>query len=70
MDSTYTLVPSGSIKPPSHAGLKWFLILVFGLVVVLGSMIAAFYFTHSDQMGVTVVRMEGTMVTGCRKHRQ
>ena len=27
-------------------------------------MIAAFYFTHGDQMGVKVVRMEGTMVTG------
>jgi protease-4 len=64
MDSTYTLVPSGPVKPPTHAGLKWFLILVFGLIVVLGSMIAAFYFTHGDQMGVTVVRMEGTMVTG------
>jgi len=64
MDSTYTMVPSGSVKPPSHAGLKWFLIIVFGLIVVLGMVIAVFYFTHADQMGVTVVRMEGTMVTG------
>jgi len=64
MDSTYTLVPTGSVKPPSPAGLKWFLILVFGLVIVLGGMIAAYYFTHGDQQGVTVVRMEGTMVTG------
>ncbi len=64
MDGTYTLVPSGSQKPPSSSGLKWFLILVFGLLVVTGSMIAAYYFTHGDQMGVTVVRMEGTMVTG------
>jgi protease-4 len=64
MDGTYTLVPSGSAKSPSHAGLKWLLIIVFGLIVVIGSMVAAFYFTHGDQMGVTVVRMEGTMVTG------
>ena len=64
MDGTYTLVPSGSVKPPSHSGLKWFLILIFGLVVIFGMMIAAFYYTHGDQMGVTVVRMEGTMVTG------
>jgi protease-4 len=64
MDGTYTLVPAGPANPPSHSGLKWFLILVFGLIVVLGSMIAAFYFTHADQMGVTVIRMEGTMVTG------
>ena len=64
MDGTYTLVPSGSVKPPTNSGLKWFLIIVFGLIVVTGCIVAAFYFTHSDQMGVTVVRMEGTMVTG------
>jgi len=64
MDGTYTLVPSGSVKPPSHSGLKWFLILVCGLIVVFGIIIAAFYYMHSDQLGVTVVRMEGTMVTG------
>jgi protease IV len=64
MDGTYTLVPSGAVKPPSHAGLKWFLIIVFGLVVVFGSIIALFYISHADQLGVTVVRMEGTMVTG------
>ena len=64
MDGTYTLVPSGSVKPPSHPGLKWFLILIFGLIVVFGIMITAFYYTHGDQMGVTIVRMEGTMVTG------
>ena len=64
MDGTYTLVPSGSVKTPTHSGLKWFLILIFGLIVIFGIMIAAFYYTHGDQMGVTVVRMEGTMVTG------
>ena len=64
MESTYTLVPSGSVKSPSRAGLKWFFILVLGLIVVSGIMIAAFYYTHGDQLGVTVVRMEGTMVTG------
>lgn len=64
MDGTYTLVPSGSVKPPSNSGLKWFLLIVFGLIIVIGCMVAAFYFSHSDQMGVTVVRMEGTMVTG------
>jgi protease-4 len=64
MDGTYTLVPSGSVKPPTNSGLKWFLLIVFGLIVVIGCIVAAFYFAHSDQMGVTVVRMEGTMVTG------
>ncbi|PKL68464.1 MAG: signal peptide peptidase SppA [Methanomicrobiales archaeon HGW-Methanomicrobiales-1] len=67
MDGTYTLVPSGSQKspsPPSHAGLKWLLIIVFGFIVAIGSIFAAYYVTHCDQMGVTVVRMEGTMMTG------
>lgn len=64
MDGSYTIVPSGSVKPPSNSGLKWFLIIVFGLIVVMGCIVAAFYFIHADQMGVTVVRMEGTMVTG------
>ena len=64
MDGTYTLVPSGSVKPPSHSGLKWFLVLILGLIVIFGIMIAAFYYTHGDPMGVKVVRMEGTMVTG------
>jgi protease-4 len=64
MDSTYTMVPSGTVKPPSRAGLKWFFLIIFGLLIILGAMIAAFYFTHADQLGVTVVRMEGTMVTG------
>ncbi len=67
MDGTYTLVPSGSQKspsPPSRAGLKWFLVIVFGFIVILGSILATYYVTHGDQMGVTVVRMEGTMVTG------
>jgi protease-4 len=64
MDGTYTLVPSGPVRPPSRAGLKWFFILVFGLIAVLGISIAVFYVTHADQIGVTVIRMEGTMMTG------
>jgi len=67
MDGTYTLVPSGSQKspsPPSRAGLKWFLIIVFGFIVILASILATYYVTYGDQMGVTVVRMEGTMMTG------
>jgi protease IV len=64
MDGTYTLVPSGSGKPPSSAGLKWLLILVVGLAIVIGGMAAVFYYAHGDQLGVTVIRMEGTMVTG------
>jgi len=64
MDNTGTPGSLAPAKPASHAGLKWFFILIFGLIIVLGSLIAAFYFSHADQMGVTVIRMEGTMVTG------
>jgi len=64
MDNTGTPGPLAPAKPSSHAGLKWFFILIFGFIIVLGSLIAAFYFSHADQMGVTVIRMEGTMVTG------
>ena len=64
MDGTYILVPSGSAKPPSNTGVKWLLIILLGLIVVIGCMIAVYNFTHDEQQGVTVVRMEGTMVTG------
>jgi len=64
MDGNYTLVPSGSAKPPSHATLKWFLLIVFGFIIVIGCIVAAFYFTHADEQGVKVIRMEGTMMTG------
>ena len=51
---------------PSHsgAGLKWFLAIIVGLIIVIGFFIAVLYLEHSDERGVTVVRMEGTMVTG------
>ena len=48
----------------SGAGLKWFLAILVGLIIVIGFFIAVFYLEHSDERGVTVVRMEGTMVTG------
>jgi protease IV len=48
----------------SHPGRKWFLIITFGLIVIIGIIIAASYFSHGDQMGVSVVRMEGTIVSG------
>lgn len=48
----------------SNAGLKWFLVIIIGLLIVIGSFILVFYLGHSDKGGVSVVRMEGTMVTG------
>jgi protease-4 len=54
---------SGS-PPKSRAGLKWFLVITLGLVVIALFIAATYYFTHDETRGVTVVRLEGTMVTG------
>ena len=50
----------------SHSGsvLKWFFVIIIGLIIVIGFFIAVFYLAHADERGVSVVRMEGTMVTG------
>jgi protease-4 len=62
MDSN---VPSkGTIHPKPGSNKKWFFIILVGLIVVFGLLVAAYYFTHDEHMGVTVIRMEGTMVTG------
>lgn len=64
MDEYILMAPTGVAGPKRRSGLKWFLIIVLGLIVVFGILIAAFYFTDADPRGVTVVRMEGTMITG------
>ena len=61
-DSTIPAQSAGKPKPDS--GKKWFLIILFGLIFVFGLLITAYYFSHDDQRGVSVIRMEGTMVTG------
>ena len=40
------------------------MIILIGLLLVFGLIAAAYYFSHDEQRGVTVIRMEGTMVTG------
>ncbi|HWS21391.1 MAG TPA: hypothetical protein VN227_01975, partial [Methanoregula sp.] len=58
-------VPSkATIQPNPGSNKKWFVIILVGLIVVFGLLVAAYYFTHDEHMGVTVIRMEGTMVTG------
>jgi len=59
-----TTMPPVAIHPKTGSGTKWFLIILFGLIVVSGLYIAADYLSHADQQGVTVIRMEGTIVTG------
>lgn len=58
--------PVRAAIPPkrTHAGLKWFILIIFGLIVIAGLLIAAYYLAHDEIQSVTVVRMEGTMVTG------
>jgi len=52
------------VKGYSGAGIRWFRVIIVGLVIVIGFFIAGFYLAHADDRGVSVVRMEGTMVTG------
>ena len=56
--------PAAPASNPSSAGFKWFLIIILGLFLVCGISVAYYFFSHSETQGVTVVRMEGTMVTG------
>jgi protease-4 len=63
--ATDTTAPvSGASPSKPGSGKKWFLLILVGLIVFTGLLIAAYYFSHDEQMGVTVIRMEGTMVTG------
>ena len=62
MDGT---IPSqGAVHPKPDSGKKWFLIILFGLIFVVGLLITAYLVSYSDERGITVIRMEGTMVTG------
>jgi protease-4 len=63
---TYTsTVPSAIVPPPQPSSrLKWFLIIVFALIVVFFTLAGAYYLSHADTRGVTVVRMEGTIESG------
>lgn len=57
-------LPAGPLPHTPGSGLKWFLIIIFGLMVVTGVVVVHYFYTHTDTQGVSVVRMEGTMVTG------
>ncbi|MCK9581197.1 MAG: signal peptide peptidase SppA [Methanoregula sp.] len=48
----------------AHAGLKWFVIIIFGLLVIAGLCVGVYYLAQDDIRSVSVIRMEGTMVTG------
>jgi len=58
--------PAAAAPAPdrSGAGFRWFLIIILGLILVCGLTAVLFFFLHDDTQGVSIVRMEGTMVTG------
>ncbi len=59
-----TMMPPDTIHPTANPAKKWFLLILLALIIVTGFIIVAYYFTHDNTRGVTVIRMEGTMVTG------
>jgi protease-4 len=59
-----TGMPLDMVHQKANRTKKWFLLILFALIVVTGFIIAAYYLTLNDKMGITVIRMEGTMVTG------
>ena len=64
MESDISPVPTGAVHHTSSSRVRWFLLIVFGLIILSGLCIAVYFFQHTDTQGVTVVRMEGEMVTG------
>lgn len=58
--------PAAAAPAPdrSGSGFRWFLIIILGLVLVCGLTAVLFLFLHEDTQGVSIVRLEGTMVTG------
>ncbi|MFA7694548.1 MAG: signal peptide peptidase SppA, partial [Methanoregula sp.] len=49
---------------PHSAGLKWFLVIIVGLILVIGIFIAVFYVADNAHPGVKVIRLEGQLSTG------
>lgn len=57
-------VPAARAANRSSTGFKWFLIIIAGLLLVCGLSVAYYVLVHPDTQGVTVIRLEGSMVTG------
>lgn len=61
--------PAPAVTEPAAAGripagLKWFILIIIGLIVISGLCIGAYYLAQDDIRSVSIVRMEGTMITG------
>jgi protease-4 len=57
-------VPAPPASNRSSTGFKWFLIIVVGLFLICGVSVAYYFLSHPETQGVSVIRMEGSMVTG------
>src|SRR5208337_4407361 len=56
---------AGPARVGRRPAMKWIFVIIVFVIIVTGAVIAAMYLTHPERTGgVTVVRMEGTMVTG------
>ena len=49
---------------PRPSLVNWLLFVIAGLILITGIFLVVFYLTYPGEMGVSVVRMEGTLVTG------
>ncbi|OPX63922.1 MULTISPECIES: signal peptide peptidase SppA [unclassified Methanoregula] len=56
--------PVAAPAPRFNAGFKWFIFITLALLVVCGVSFTWYFLSHPETQGVSVVRMEGTMVTG------
>lgn len=66
-DQIYTITstgPSVTAAPPPKSRLAWFLVIAFAVIVFFGAVFGGYYFTHADNHGVTIIRMEGTIESG------
>jgi len=54
----------GGAPAPRSSATTWILIVLFAIILVVGFIIAIFVLSSSGEGGVSVVRMEGTLVTG------
>jgi protease IV len=54
----------GSVPARRPSSATLFLIILLAIIIVVGFLIAIFVLSYSGEGGVTVVRMEGTLVTG------
>src|SRR5512136_1375261 len=68
MTMEWTVVPTDATPDPAPpkkgSQTRWFLIIIISLILIFGLFITLYLVTYSDKMGIQVIRIEGTMVTG------